>query len=173
MARTWLSITVELVAGGTRGDFWPRPGRTFIAARSHSFEQLARAIDHAFGRWDLSHLHEFTLLDRTCVGEPDPEWDEGRVMVDARQTRLSRLTLGEQFAYVFDLGDHWSHLCTVGPERVDPLRSYGSVPAGPVAVFGWGDLPDQYGRTWADDDGESAAPPNPRRTDLPPILPMW
>ena len=57
MARTWLVINVELVSGGGRGDFWPRPGRTFIASRTHTFEQLAEAIDGAFGRWDLAHLH--------------------------------------------------------------------------------------------------------------------
>lgn len=30
---------------------------------------------------------------------------------------------GEQFVYVFDLGDDWTHLCTVGPERIDPEKS--------------------------------------------------
>jgi hypothetical protein len=173
VARTWLVITVELVSGGMREDLWPRPARTFVASRSHSFEQLAEAIDDAFGRWDLAHLHEFTLADGTCIGEPDPEWDEGRVIVDSRRTKLSRLALGEQFAYVFDLGDNWAHLCTVGPERADPLESYGVVPSRPAAIFGWGDLPDQYGRRWGGDDGESAVPRDPKGTDLPPILPEW
>lgn len=50
MARTWLSIRVELVEGhGER--FWPRPGPVFAAARSHTFAQLAHAIDHAFARF--------------------------------------------------------------------------------------------------------------------------
>lgn len=173
MARTWLVITVELVGGGGRGPFWPRPGRTFVASRSHSFEQLAEAIDDAFGRWDLAHLHEFTLADGTCIGAPDPDWDEGREVIDARRTKLSRLALGEQFAYVFDLGDYWAHLCTVGPERADPVEAYGVVPDRPAAVFGWGDLPDQYGRRWQGDDGESAVPPDSRGSDLPPILPGW
>jgi hypothetical protein len=35
-------------------DLWPRPGRIFAAARSHSFRQLAAAIDLAFARWDLA-----------------------------------------------------------------------------------------------------------------------
>ncbi|WP_211335586.1 hypothetical protein [Lentzea flaviverrucosa] len=66
MARTWLSIQVELVHG--RGeDHWPRPARVFAAARSHMFLQLAQAIDAAFARWDLSHLHMFTLADGTPV----------------------------------------------------------------------------------------------------------
>jgi len=49
MARTWLSIRVELVEG--RGErFWPRPGRILAAARNHTFAQLAEAIDDAFAR---------------------------------------------------------------------------------------------------------------------------
>lgn len=172
MARTWLVIDVELVSGGGR-DFWPRPGRTFIASRSHTFEQLAEAIDNAFGRWDLAHLHEFTLGDGTVLGQPDPEWGDDRQLVDARRTKLGRLALGERFAYVFDMGDYWAHLCTVGPERVDPTESYGIVPPRPVPVFGWGDLPDQYGRRWSEDDGSSRPPPDPKGDDLPPILPRW
>lgn len=173
MARTWLVIDVELVSGGEDGDLWPRPGRTFVASRTHTCEQFAEAIDDAFGRWDLAHLHEFTLADGICVGEPDPDFDEGRVIVDSRRTKLGRLALGEQFAYVFDLGDYWAHLCTVGPQRADPVESYGVVPPRPAAIFGWGDLPDQYGRRWVGDDGSSSRPPNPKGRDLPPILPEW
>lgn len=173
MARTWLEITVELVSGGTREDFWPRPGRTFIAARSHSFEQLAQVIDDAFARWDLNHLHEFVLEDGTCLGLPDPGWDEGRVIADARRVQLSRLGLGDHFAYVFDLGDYWAHLCTVGPKRVDPVAPDGTMPARPAVVFGWGDLPDQYGRRWPGDNGQQPLPDDPLGSDLPPILPGW
>jgi hypothetical protein len=51
MARTWLSIHVDLVEGGGHDSIWPRPGRIFAAARSHTFPQLATAIDDAFTRW--------------------------------------------------------------------------------------------------------------------------
>lgn len=173
MARTWLIIDVELVSGGEHGDFWPRPGRTFVAARTHTFEQFAEAIDDAFGRWDLAHLHEFVLADGTAVGTPDDEFDEDRVFLDSRRTNLSRLAAGEKFAYVFDFGDDWTHLCTVGPERADPVEAYGMVPTRPAAIFGWGDLPDQYGRRWIGDDGASPPPPDPEGADLPPILPRW
>jgi hypothetical protein len=62
VARTWLSIRVELIE--RHGEqYWPRPGRIFAVARSHTFEQLADAIDDAFARWDRSHLQEFTLAD--------------------------------------------------------------------------------------------------------------
>lgn len=44
--RSWLSIRVDLVQG--RGQtLWPRPGRVFAAAWSHTFLQLSDAIDTA------------------------------------------------------------------------------------------------------------------------------
>lgn len=67
----------------------------------------------------------------------------------------------------------WQHLCTVAAKRVDPVDVLGIIPPGPVPGWGWGDIPDQYGRRWEGDDGESSPPPNPRGTDLPPILPEW
>ncbi len=175
VARTWLSVRVELV-GGRGADLWPRPGRIFAAARSHSFRQLADAIDLAFARWDLAHMHMFTLADGTEVTALE-QWDgeapEGSL--DSDRTRLSRLSPGDQFAYVFDFGDDWAHLCTVAAGRIDPLDQLGIVPAEPLPYFGWGDLPDQYGRRWNSDDGESPEPKRPARllTDLPPILPWW
>jgi hypothetical protein len=55
---------------------------------------------------------------------------------------------------VFDLGDNWQHRCTVEREKGDPLEKYGEVPKAPVAIWGWGSIPDQYGRRGFDDDGE-------------------
>jgi Plasmid pRiA4b ORF-3-like protein. len=175
VARTWLSIRVELVSG--RGiDLWPRPGRIFAAARSHTFAALADAIDTAFARWDRAHMHMFTLTDGaevTALHQWDGEHPDGSL--DSGSTRLSRLKPGEQFAYMFDFGDDWSHLCTVSADRIDPLDEVGILPPGPVPYWGWGDLPDQYGRRWDSDDGESAEPKSPRRPleDLPPLLPWW
>lgn len=175
MARTWLSVRVELVSG--RGvDLWPRPGRVFAASRSHTFAQLADAIDAAFARWDLAHMHMFTLADQTQI-TPLELWDgeapEGSV--DSDRTRLSRLGGGEQFAYVFDFGDDWAHLCTVAESRIDPLETLGGLPSEPMPYSGWGDLPDQYGRRWDGDDGEAPPPKQPRRplAELPPLLPWW
>src|SRR5580704_9049879 len=112
MARSWLSIRVDLVEGHGQ-HYWPRPGRIFAAARTHTFEQLADAIDDAFARWDRSHLQEFELADNTRLAFPDPEWDDliDAKTLDFRRVKLSRLDLGEQFVYVFDLGDDWAHLC--------------------------------------------------------------
>jgi hypothetical protein len=172
MARTWLTIRVELVEGhGCH--LWPRPGRIFVAARSHTFAHLARAVDDAFARWDRSHLHEFTLSDGTRVATPDEEWDEDPTVADEARTKLGRLDLGERFVYVFDFGDDWAHLCTVGSERVDPLDTLGIVPALPLPYWGWGDIPDQYLRRWGDDDGESPPPDDPGLSDLPPLRRGW
>jgi hypothetical protein len=83
---------------GHGADVWPRPGRILAAARTHSFAQLAQAIDLAFGRWDLAPLHMFTLADHTGVSPL--EWWEGEEpdgSLDGRTTTLSRLKAGEQF----------------------------------------------------------------------------
>ena len=172
MARTWLSIRVDLVEGPGE-PLWPRPGRLFAAARSHTFAQLADAIDDAFARWDRSHLHEFELADGTLLTTPFLDWEELGTVADDRRTRLGRLGLGEQFVYVFDFGDDWAHLCTVGPARVDPEEVLGITPDAPLPFFGWGDIPDQYLRHWDGDDGESPLPVNPELADLPPLRPGW
>ena len=172
MARTWLSIRVELVEG--RGSTcWPRPGRVLAASKSHTFADLAEAIDDAFARWDTSHLHEFVLADGTQLSAPDPDWDEPDSVLDDRRTTLSRLERGEQFRYTFDLGDDWAHLCTVDDGWIDPLDELGIVPDAPLPYWGWGDIPDQYGRRWESDDGEPKARPDPHLTDLPPLRQGW
>ena len=91
MARTWLPIRVDLIEGHGE-QYWPRPGRIFADARSHTLKQLASAIDDAFGRWDRSHLQEFTLADGTRLCDPDPDGEiEGEVTGDYRRVKLSRL----------------------------------------------------------------------------------
>jgi hypothetical protein len=82
--------------------------------------------------------------------------------------KLSRLELGEQFVYTFDLGDDWTHLCTVAPSRIDPLDELGIAPDSPLPYWGWGHILDQYGRRFDGDDGETSLPPDPHLTDLPP-----
>lgn len=172
MPRTWLSIKVELIGG--RGDrLWPRPGRVLVAARRHTFEQLATAIDDAFARWDRAHLHTFDRTGRRLIVSPyfdDPP--DGAESSD--RTRLSRLELGEQFAYTFDLGDNWTHLCTVEPQRVDPYETLGAEADLPTPYWGWGSIPDQYGRRTEDDDGsDDPLPPDPGYESLPPLLYFW
>ena len=42
-----------------------------------------------------------------------------------------------------------------------------------LPYWGWGSIPDQYGRRWDSDDGQSEIPASPGLDDLPPILPWW
>lgn len=62
------------------------------------------------------------------------------------------LAPGDQFTYTFDLGDSWRHRCRVLAEKVDPIEEYGPRPQRPVPIWGWGWIPDQYGRLSLEDD---------------------
>lgn len=172
MARAWLSIRVDLIEGGG-AVMWPRPGRIFAAARTQTFADLASAIDAAFARWDRAHLHMFDLGDSDGL-LIDQNWDDppDDSRVD-HVVKLGVLNPGQQFVYVFDLGDNWAHLCTVGPERIDPMDTLGATPQRPTPYRGWGTLPDQYGRRWDGDDGDTLEPPDPDLTDLPQLQPGW
>jgi hypothetical protein len=147
MARTWLQIRVELLGGGGI-DLKPPPGRDFIVGPAHSFAQLAEAIDDGFARWDRSHLHGFTLADGRRIGVPDDDYDDPEtIWLDDRTFKVAReVKPGGSVEYVFDFGDHWRHRCTVAEPKVDPIDAYGHVPSRPVAIWGWGSIPDQYGR---------------------------
>lgn len=71
MARTWLSIRVDLIAG--HGEhLWLRPGRIFAAARSHTFSDLAVPSTMP-SRWGRPHLQEITPADGTRLRDPDPD----------------------------------------------------------------------------------------------------
>lgn len=169
MARTWLSVTVELL-GGRGEELWPWPGRVFAVAPSHTFLDLADAIDDAFARWDRAHLSLFTLADGRVVTDAET----GREMatgsfgpmvspVDIESAKVGRmLSLGAEFQYTFDLGDDWVHRCVVGDRKIDPLEELGILPGEPLPYWGWGSIPDQYGRRWSDDDGEGPMPKRPR-----------
>jgi hypothetical protein len=138
---------------------------------------LASAIDDAFARWDRAHLHQFWLADGQRVTRPS-DWDDfdddEAHAVDDRQVKIGKLSLGDQFVYEFDFGDSWHHLCVVEDRRIDPLEVLGIVPAKPLPFWGWGELPDQYGRRWLDDDGDSRPPADIKGADLPAIGPwQW
>ena len=166
-----LSIEVELVTGRGR-DWWPRPGRVFTASPRHTFAQFAEAVDVAFGRWDLDHLRMFVLPDGVEVSWS--AWRDGPAFPDTRDGRYARLDLltpGTAFAYVFDLGADWTHLCTVRRDDVAVAQP----PTAPLLRHGWGTLPDQYGRDRAEDSPTAPAPRSSAGalTDLPPLLPSW
>ncbi|MGA9858833.1 MAG: hypothetical protein WBQ18_13300 [Solirubrobacteraceae bacterium] len=148
-----------LGGGGIECD--PSPGRILLVGPSHTFEQFATAIDAAFARWDLSHLHEFELGDGRLIGFPDDSFAPDVVWLDHAKLRVGRTVKpGDEFEYTFDLGDNWRHRCVVMADKADPLVEYGVIPDGPAAIWGWGWIPDQYGRQAFDgDDGVSPIGP--------------
>jgi hypothetical protein len=179
MARTWLSVTVELL-GGRGHELWPYPGRVFAVGPSHTFGQLADAINDAFARWDRSHVTMVTLADGRVVTDVDTGLElagspDGALLrpLDMTTTTVSgSVGLGAEFQFTFDLGDRWTHRCVVEEYLVDPIEVLGAVPPGPLPSWGWGELPDQYGRRWSDDDGQSRAPKRPAHPH-PMLIGLW
>ncbi|MGH3354804.1 MAG: hypothetical protein ACRDOJ_02840, partial [Nocardioidaceae bacterium] len=179
MARTWLSVTVELL-GGRGEELWPWPGRIFAVGPSHTFMDLANAVNGAFARWDRSHLSVFALADGRVVTDEETGAEMagsigGPIIapIDISAARVARtLELGAEFRFTFDLGDSWTHRCVVGEEKVDPVEVLGVRPDVPLPYWGWGSIPDQYGRRWADDDGQSRTPRRPSRPH-PMLLHAW
>lgn len=150
MARTWLQIRVDLV-GGRGVDLEPTPGRILICGPAHTFAQLADAINQSFGRWDLSHLHEFELIDGRKIGFPSDDFAPDLTWEDQSALKVTKgLSPGDEFIFTFDFGDDWRHRCRV-LEKIDPRDEWGAgaLPRQPVAVWGWGSIPDQYGRVSA------------------------
>ncbi len=140
--KDWYLIRVELTSG--RGEYFdPPPGRDFLVSPQHTFRQLAEAINTAFARWDLGHLYVFRFPGGTRIGTAFEDSSER----EAARTKIARRLDGEVFDYEFDFGDSWEHRCTVVEMEVVPEDTYGVRPKGPVAVWGWGMIPDQYGRT--------------------------
>lgn len=179
MAKTWLSIDVELLSG--RGDtLWPRPGRTFLVGPAHTFADFAEAINTAFARWDLAHLSLFTLADGRTLTDKESakefassEFGPLQETLDFTRAKVTRTVKpGDEFRFTFDLGDDWTHKCVVAASKVDPVAMFGENPGRPVAYWGWGAMPDQYGRRWPDDDGTEPTPPEPK-TDEPMARGVW
>ncbi|ARZ72605.1 hypothetical protein SMD11_7029 [Streptomyces albireticuli] len=149
------------------GELWPRPGRVFAVSTGHTLHALAEAIDDAFARWDRSHLHEFEFpatgrratehryLDG--VEDPDVELDADVVCVG------EVLQPGQEFRYTFDLGDNWRHTCRVESQPIEVTKVLGTVPERPLPYWGWGTIPDAYGRMWDGDTGENPVPAPPHR----------
>lgn len=172
MALSWKSIRVELLSGHGQ-TFDPPPGRILIIPPRTTFETLGTAIDDAFARWDRAHLQMFTLADGTMISDQEtldesvyasePDQPIPRT-VDITASVARRIKTGDRFTYVFDLGDNWTHLCTV-EGAVDPYEVLGVHVVTATPFWGWGAIPDQYGRRWADDSGDPDEP-SPVRLDL-------
>jgi hypothetical protein len=82
------------------------------------------------------------------------------------------LAPGAEFQYTFDFGDNWTHRCQIGEEMVDPVEVLGIRPVAPLPYWGWGSIPDQYGRRWQDDDGQGPLPKRPTEWH-PMVLGAW
>ena len=136
---------------------------------STTFEQLGVAIDLALARWDLGHLRDFTLADGTRIIDDATDLElgfggfSGGALIDRvlrHNVRVKdHVDVGEVFRYVFDFGDDWTCRCTV-TRFGDPEQEVGVVVQEPTAIWGWGVLPDQYGRMRHDDEdflGDDAA----------------
>ncbi len=183
MAPTWLSITVELL-GGRGEELWPWPGRIFAVGPSHTFGDLANAVNDAFARWDRAHVSMFTLPDGRVVTDEETGTEltgsmAGPIVapivapIDMVLAKVAQtLDPGAEFQFTFDLGDEWTHRCMVGKEKVDPVEVLGFRPDMPLPYRGWGTIPDQHGRRWAADDGESRTPRRPSRPH-PMLLRAW
>ena len=179
MARTWLSVTVELL-GGRGEELWPWPGRVFAVGPSHTFMDLANAINDAFARWDRSHLSTFTLEDGRVITDDETGTEMAAstggpitTALDIAAAKVARTVgPGSEFQFIFDLGDTWTHRCVVADAKVDPLEILGIRPDSPLPYWGWGNIPDQYGRRWATDDGESRVPAKPSNRH-PMLLHAW
>lgn len=165
MGLTWLSVTVELL-GGRGEQLWPPPGRVFALGPSHTFMDLADAINTAFSRWDRGHRSMFDLADGRVVTDPEPvaELSGGPGVpipdaLDIDSTKVAgTLGPGASFRYTFDLGDRWLHRCVIDSGKIDPVSELGIRPAQPLPFWGWGAIPDQYGRRWQDDDLQGPLP---------------
>jgi len=118
-------VRVELL-GGRGEDLWPYPGRVFAVGPSHTFMDLASAINGAFARWDRSHLSMFTLADGRVVTDRETGAEMAasmggpiRASLDIESAGVARTTApGAEFQFIFDLGDSWTHRCGVGVAAV-------------------------------------------------------
>lgn len=172
MARTWLSVTVTLL-GGRGEELWPPPGRVFAVGPSHTFMELAEAINTAFARWDRAHLSMFHLADARVVTDADtadelPGGPSGPIPISLNidTAKVARtLEFGAEFRYTFDFGDDWVHRCVIGSQKIDPVAELGIRPGQPLPYWGWGVIPDQYGRRWGEDDGSASLPAAPETRD--------
>jgi hypothetical protein len=79
---------------GTKPPVW----RRIVVDASTSLDGLHETIQAAFGWWNY-HLYEFEI-DRTCYGIPDPDWDVGPPVKNARRSVLNNVAdVGDSFTY--------------------------------------------------------------------------
>ena len=141
---------------------------------------------------------EARLRDRTWMsvqvelveGRGERYWPRpGRIFAAAADHSFAELATAIDDAFArwdrshllgFELGDRtrigiaeaeWEDEEPILDERLVKLSRLGIVADRPLPYFGWGAVPDQYGRAWSADDGEGQPPQDPGLTDLPPLRP--
>jgi Plasmid pRiA4b ORF-3-like protein len=119
-----------------RGDRVATAGPDLRRRPVAQFADLAAAIVDTSALWDrTAHLHMFDLGESGGL-LIDQYWDDPPE--DSRAdtaVKLSTLTAGRQSAWIFDLGDNWSHRCTVGAEQIDPDDTPGITPDWPMPYW--------------------------------------
>jgi hypothetical protein len=129
---------------------WPPPGRVLAVGPAHTFADLARAIDGAFARWDRAHLCQFRLSDGRTITDRESAEELADSLSGAlgaaplildRTKVLRTVEPGEEFCYLFDFGDGWTHRCTLEAGKIDPLEELGVVPDLPLPSWGVGQHP--------------------------------
>lgn len=143
-----------------------------------SLAQLHYIIQAAMGWYDC-HLHQFEL---NGLHYADPAHMLEETTDEARRT-LSRLQVGQRFAYWYDFGDDWWHdICVESIDRADPALTYPRCVSGRRACppedcggpWGFAELMDALGddkhpqhefyRDWMEQIGEDGY--DPARFDL-------
>ncbi len=128
------TLRIELQPDEIQPAIW----RRLIVDGRVSLAKLHHFVQAAFG-WTDAHMHEFTIRD-DCFAMPNA--DDALDEIESRDERkgyLNRLLAeGDQFVYLYDFGDSWTHVITV--EEIES------------------DVEDPHGQAWVA-GGERACPP--------------
>lgn len=147
---------IKVTLRGSRPPIW----RRFLVRGDASLADLHKTLQIVMG-WTDTHLYRFDIGGET-YGEPDPDWDIGPPVRDARRVRLGQVLGGEdfRFEYVYDFGDYWEHVLMV--ERVLPAEEGAFYP---VCLGGRGACPpEDCGGIWMYRELREALA-NPERPD--------
>lgn len=99
------SLVLKVTLDGVEPPVW----RRIAAPADLPLDQLHRVIQAAMG-WSDDHLYEFDN-GRVCIG--DPRVEGAAYLADQERLISMAAEAGEQFFYLYDFGDGWSHTITL------------------------------------------------------------